>query len=98
MFNKAVYNYSHALRFVPVCCNTQKICNKLVGTYSAIQLVPECYKLQEIRDKTVDACTFAFDSVSDWYMTEYGTDIENVWEKLFPNNCVINLLIFFCYH
>ena len=96
MFNKAVYNYSHALRFVPVCCNTQKMCNKCVGTYSAIQLVPECYKLQEIRDKTVDVCTFAFDSVSDWYMTEYRTDIENVWEKLFPNNCVINLLIFFC--
>ena len=33
MCNKAVYNYPHALKFVPECYKTQKTCDKIVKTY-----------------------------------------------------------------
>ena len=29
----SVDSYSHALRFGPDCCKTQKMCNKAAGTY-----------------------------------------------------------------
>ena len=48
MCDKAVDNYSYALKFVSDCYKPQKNCNKAVGTYpSAMQFVPECYKSQE---------------------------------------------------
>ena len=39
------------------CCKNQQMCNKAVNTHpSTIQFVPECYKTQEISDKTVNMC------------------------------------------
>ena len=35
MPDKAVYNYPHALEFLPECYKTQKICNKAVDTYTS---------------------------------------------------------------
>ena len=44
--NEAVDNCAHA-EFVPDCHQTQKMCDKTVGTYpSAIQFVPDRYKTQ----------------------------------------------------
>ena len=40
------------------CCKNQQMCHKAVNTHpSTIQFVPECYKTQEISDKTVK-CVF----------------------------------------
>ena len=47
--------------------------NKAAGTYpSAIHFVPECYKSQEMCDKAVDTCPFAFDSIPNQYFTQEG--------------------------
>ena len=45
MCNKAVDNDSHALEFVPDCCMTQEMRDKIVNThFSAIEFIPEYYK------------------------------------------------------
>ena len=57
MSNKAVDNYSHALKFVHNSYITQAICDKTVNTHSStIQFVPECCKTQEMCDKAVNKC------------------------------------------
>ena len=44
----------------------QKICDKVVDTYtSVIKFVPEYFKIEETSDKTVDICPFAFHSIPD---------------------------------
>ena len=43
------------------------MCNKAVNIYSAIKLIPECYKTSEICDEAVDTCPFVFNAVSDQY-------------------------------
>ena len=49
------------------CCKTQEICNRAINTYpSAIELVPENYKTQEMCN-VVDACPFKFDSIPNQY-------------------------------
>ena len=58
MCNKAVDNY--ALEFISEWYKSNKIsaikkCDKAVGIYpSEMQFGPECYKIQERRDKAVD--------------------------------------------
>ena len=48
--NKVVDNYSHALEF---SIRLRKICDKAVSTHpSTIQVVPECYKIQEMCDES----------------------------------------------
>ena len=43
MCDKAVDNYSHALKFVPDGYKTQEMCIKAVNDHpSTIQFVPEC--------------------------------------------------------
>ena len=45
MFDKAVGNYPHALKFVYNCYQTQEMCDKAVNTYhSAKQFVLEVLK------------------------------------------------------
>ena len=41
MYDKAVDNYRHALKFAPDCYKTQKLCDKAVHP-STTQFVPEC--------------------------------------------------------
>ena len=50
MCHKAVYNYGHALEFVPDYYKTQEK-NKAVSTYP---FALECYKTQEMCDKAVN--------------------------------------------
>ena len=41
-YDKAVVNYSLALRFLPIFYRTQKMCNEAVSTYpSAVKFLPE---------------------------------------------------------
>ena len=50
----------------PDCYKIQKICDKVVDTYtSVIKFVPEYFKIEETSDKTVDICPFAFHSIPD---------------------------------
>ena len=66
MCDKAVDNYSHALKTASDCFKTQAF-----GTYpSAIQFVSEGGKTQETFDKVVDTCPFVFAFVPDRYMTQ----------------------------
>ena len=53
IWNKAVDNYTHALKFVSDCFKTEKIGNKAGDTYA---FVPEYYKTQEMSDKAVITC------------------------------------------
>ena len=49
MCNKAVEIYYHALKFVPKCYKTQKMCDITVNNYSSkIEFVPMCCKTQNI--------------------------------------------------
>ena len=42
MFNKAVDNFPHALKFFPNCYITQKMCDEVANTHpSTIRSVPE---------------------------------------------------------
>ena len=67
MFNKAVYNYPHALEFVPECCKTQKMRDKVVDTYlSTIEFVPECFLTPKMCDKAANRSFFVFSYISDW--------------------------------
>ena len=67
MFNKAVYNYPHALEFAPECYKTQKMCHKLVDTYlSTIEFVPECFLTPKMCDKATNRSFFVFSYISDW--------------------------------
>ena len=44
MCYKTVYNYSHALAFIPECYKTQKMCNKAVDAYpSPIKCVTDWF-------------------------------------------------------
>ena len=64
--DKAVDNYSHALKTAPDCFKPQA-----VGTHpSAIQFVSEDGKTQETFDKVVDTCPFVFTFVPDQYVTQ----------------------------
>ena len=61
MCNKAVYNDSHALEFVPDCCMTQEMRDKIVNThFSAIEFIPECYKTQKMCVKAFNESSLAF--------------------------------------
>ena len=43
MYDEVVDNYSHALKFVPDCYKTKKMCDKSVTDYpSEMQLVSDC--------------------------------------------------------
>ena len=60
--DKAVDNYSHALKFVLECYKTQNMCGKTVNTSpSSTQFVRDCHKTQEMYDKAV--------ITSDWNKT-----------------------------
>ena len=60
---KTVYDY---VKLVSNCFKTRKICNKAVDNYSStMQFVSDWYNTQEISEKTIDICSFAFDSVPD---------------------------------
>ena len=49
MCDKAVDNYSHALKFVPDCYMTQKMSDKAVNIYpSTIECVPDCSRLKNV--------------------------------------------------
>ena len=53
------------------------MCNSDVDTStSAIQFVPECYKIHEMCGKAVDTCPFVFDCVPDWY------NIQEIYDKV----------------
>ena len=42
MCHKSIDNYLYALKFVPHCYMTQKMCDEVLNTYSStIQFVPE---------------------------------------------------------
>ena len=57
MYNKAVDNFSHTVKFVPDYFMTQKMCDKAVNTHlSTMQFASECYNTQEMCDKAVDRC------------------------------------------
>ena len=71
-------NYPHALKFVPECFMTQKMCDKTVDTYlSIIKFVPEFFMTQEMCNKAVNKC-FLYLIIFLWYKTIY--DI-NIWYK-----------------
>ena len=65
MYDKAVNNYLHLLKFVADYYITQKICDKTVDTYSTIEFVTESYKSQEMCDKAVNRCFLAFIYIPD---------------------------------
>ena len=47
------------------------MCIKAVNDYpSRIQIVPECYKIQEMCVGAVNTCYFVFDSFSNQYKTQ----------------------------
>ena len=72
MCDKAIYNYPHALQFVPDCSITQKMCDKNVNNYhSAIQFLPDCYMIQEMCDKAVNICFFVFNPFPYWCKNWY---------------------------
>ena len=51
---------------MPDCYKTQKMCNKVVDTYtSATQFVSNQYKTLKVFDKGTDTCPFASFSVPD---------------------------------
>ena len=55
------------------------MCNKAVDTYlSAMQIVTDQYKTQEMFVKAVDTCPSVFYSVPDQYKTQ------EMHDKLFP--------------
>ena len=56
MYKKAVdYFYLYALESALGYYKTQKMCDKVVDSYSsAIQSIPECFKTQKLCDKTAD--------------------------------------------
>ena len=70
MCNKAVDNFTHALKFVPARCKTKEIFIKVVDTHpSTIKYVHDPYKTQEISVKAFNTYFFVFDSVLNGYVS-----------------------------
>ena len=54
MCDKAVYNYSHTLEFIPDQCKTQKMCEKAVDTCTFLfDPPPDQYMTLEICNKVI---------------------------------------------
>ena len=72
MWDKAVGNYTHALKFAPNCyITTKKMRDKAINAYlSNIEYVFAQFKTQEMCDKAVDKWAFVFDSVPDQHKTQ----------------------------
>ena len=93
MCNKAIDNYADALEFISEWYKSNKISaikkwNKAVGIYpSAIQFGPECYKIQERRDKAVDHFPPALKFVSVWFVT--SKLIKKLDDAIFANDNII---------
>ena len=69
--DKAVDNYSHALKFVPNYYITQNMCDKAINTYhSTIQFVPDCSKTKEMCNRTISEYLFMLVYCPDKYKTQ----------------------------
>ena len=76
MYDKAVDNYHHALKFVPDCYIIKKICDKAVDTcHSTIQFFLDCYKTQEMCDKAANKCFLLY--LYSWSIL----NSQNVWQS-----------------
>ena len=54
----------------PIATRFQQF-GKAVSTYpSVIKCIRKCYETQQMCDKVVDTCLFAFDAVPDSYVTQ----------------------------
>ena len=66
------------------------MCNEAVNTsLSAIQLVSECYKTQEMCDKAVDEILITLKFVPDWFVTSAA--IKNFHNALFTDDDIFFL-------
>ena len=59
MCDKAVDNYPNALKFVPDCYMTQKMCYRAVNTYHSTIKLFLISKSQEMCDKVISVDSFA---------------------------------------
>ena len=100
IIKKTVLEFYGMLEFIPNQYKPEMICGKVVNDYPyavvndysyAQDSLPDCYMIQELCEKAVDARLFVLDSVPDCFKTQ------EMWEKIvFKESCMLKYCLDTC--